>query len=72
MEGDVKIGQYVNFICPDYKRILKLKISNIQSAADTRNRRTKLDIAVACSTQEELKILDEIKFSNETCFITNH
>jgi hypothetical protein len=71
-EGKVKIGQYVNFFCMNYNKILKLKITGIQFVDYTRNRRTKLDIAVECSNKEELKLLDEIKIANETGFVTNH
>lgn len=70
-EGRVKIGQYINFVCTGYNKILKLRITGIQFVDYTRNRKSKLDIAVECSTKEELKLLDEIKISNETGFITN-
>jgi hypothetical protein len=69
--GEVKVGQYINFISSGYEAILKLRIIGIQLVNYRKNRKTKLDIAVECSSQEELEQLEHIKLSNEIGFITN-
>jgi hypothetical protein len=71
IEGEVKAGQYLNFTSFKGIVILKLKIAGIQALDYSRNRETKLDIAIECSNQNELKELYKMSILNKTGFVTN-
>ncbi len=71
-EGQVNIGQYINFFCAGYNKILKLKISGVQFVHYAKNLKNKFDISVECDSLAELTTLDKIEMTNEIGFVTNH
>ncbi len=71
VEGELRIGQYINFVSSDFDSILKLKIAGIQFVDYLIDREIKLDIAVECSSPDELHRLHDLKLYNETGYVTN-
>ncbi len=70
-EGEVKAGQYLNFTALNGVTVLKLKIAGIQALDYSKNRLTKLDIAVECGSKRELDQLYKMSILNKSGFVTN-